>query len=235
MNIKSVCVIGSCRVYSPVSLAIDNYRFETSHGKTDWFTHSTRDIIQKLKILDGKIKLDEMMIPLVINDLKKFHPATHNTGFFDNTDCFVIEVCSIQSNNYAGIELQQWCVRDIQVDGEKSDANIFSGLIRFHLTKENILADLESIYSYLNCKPILLVSHNMLKRPDGTIPKPRPIIMEALKTFASSKNNVSVFDPTPYIIDFGVEHAMKDPAHYKKEFEAVIGKAILNQLSTIAG
>lgn len=229
MSIKSIFVIGSCRVYSPISRAIDNNEFKLAHGKTEWFTHSTRDIIQKLKILDKKIELNQKMVPLVINDLKKYHPETHSNGFFDAADCFVIEVCSIQSNNYLGIELQQWCVRDLQ----KKDEYILSSLVSSHLTKDEILIDLDAIYSYLNQKPMLLVSHNMLKKPDGTIPKPRPIIMAALEEFCRSKHNVVMFDPTPYIIDFGIDNAMKDPAHYNKDFEPVIGKAILNHLSMI--
>lgn len=230
MSIKSVCVIGSCRVYSPISKAINNYELELSHGKTEWFTHSTRDIIQKLKILDKKMEINKEILPLVINDLKKYHPETHRNGFFDSADCFVIEVCSIQSNNYLGTELQQWCVRDLQ----EKDQYILSSLASSHLTKDEILIDLDAIYSYLNKKPMLLVSHNMLKKPDGTIPKPRPIIRAALEEFCRNKNNVAMFDPTTEIIDFGIDDAMKDPAHYNKDFEPVIGKAILSQLSIMA-
>lgn len=44
---------------------------------------------------------------------KKYHPEEHKNGFFDKTNCFIIEVCFIQSHNYAGTELQQWRVRDM--------------------------------------------------------------------------------------------------------------------------
>lgn len=68
MKYDSVVVIGSCRVYTPTSRAIGDYKLRLNHGKTEWFTHSTRDIIQKIKILDGKIEIDEKLVPLVIND-----------------------------------------------------------------------------------------------------------------------------------------------------------------------
>lgn len=233
MNNPTICVIGSCRVYSPTSLVIDEFPFTLGQGNTEWFTHSTRDVKQKLKILDKSIILDEKIVPLVINDMKKYFPDAHKNDFFKSIDYFVIEICSIQSNNYKGIELQQWCVRNLEEASSQANNEILSNLNRVHLTKDDILVDLEYIYSYLNRKPILLVSHNMLTKPDGALPKPRAIIRGALEEFCRGKSNVCMFDPTPHILEFGIESAMKDPAHYHKIFEPMIGRAILDKLITI--
>lgn len=233
MSPKHISVIGSCRVYTPLNKVIESSSFKLCHGKTEWFTHSTRDIIQKIKIVTAEMILEPEMIPFVINDLKKFNPQIHKSGFYESADLHVIEVCSIQSNRFSNLELQQWCVRDLK-ETPGDNENIISELKSSLMTKTEILNDLEIIYSLLKCKPILFVSHNMLPKPDGTIPKPRPIIKDALETFSDRKSNVYFFDPTSHIIEYGIEKAMKDPAHYTKDFEPILGAAIIEKLLSIS-
>ncbi len=102
---------------------------------------------------------------------------------------------------------------------KKMNGKILSPLVRSDPIKEEILIDIEIIYPYLNLKPMLFVTQSVLKKPDGTISKPSP-----RKVFPQQKSNDFVFDPAPYIIDFGIAQAMKDPARYNKEFERVIGE-----------
>ena len=226
-----ISVIGSCRVYTPLNKITDSCPFQLNHGQTEWFTHSTRDVIQKIKIVNTDIALPDSFIPLVINDNKKYNPGTHKENFYKGTDCYIIEISSIQTNRYAEFELQQWCLRDLKLNPEGNE-HIISNLMSTHMTEDEILKDLETIYNLLGKSPILFVSHNMLPKPDGTLPKPRPIIKRALEIFSTQNQDVLFFDPSPTILAYGVDRAMKDPAHYTKEFEPVIGQAIIDKLLT---
>lgn len=232
MNEGLISVIGSCRVFSPLHKVINSYPFKFNHGKTEWFTHSTRDVIQKIKIVNADIEVPDTMVSMIINDLKKYNPDSHKPNFYGETDCFVIEICSIQTNLLNNFELQQWCVRNLKINQEEN-ANILDKLISTQMTEEEIIKDLETIYDLLGCRPLLLVSHNMLTMQDGTLPKSRSIIRRSLESFSNQKQNVYLFDPTPFIFDYGVDRAMKDTAHYTKEFEPIIGQAIAEKLLSI--
>lgn len=226
MSDIKLSVIGSCRVYSPIERSVhDNLKI--AHGKTNWFTHSTRDVIQKIKVLNNSIKIPEEYVPLVINDVSRYFPEFHRENFFEDTDVFIIEISSIQSNYFNGYELQQWCLRDIKDSSNAFDVEVADGARTKIMTYEEIYNDLGVIYTMLSRKPIIFVSHNLLERPDGSIPKPRPIIRKALSDFSLNNDNVFYFDPTEVILEHGVSSSMKDLAHYNKEFELVIGNEIL--------
>jgi hypothetical protein len=233
LNELKVSVLGSCRVYSPVTKAIDGKNFRSGHDKTEWFTHSTKDVIQKILILNNKITLPESYVPLVINDQRRYFPDIHRSNFFSDTNVFVIEISSIQSNNLNGYELQQWCVRDLKNSVDDECKKIANSVETKIMSLEEIIFDLNVIYDLLERRPIVLVSHNLLKKPDGSIPKPRPVIKKALEEFALNKTNVSVFDPTEVILKNGFDSAMKDVAHYKSEFEPVIGNEILRKVGKL--
>ena len=226
MSDIKLSVIGSCRVYSPIERSVDD-SFEIVHGKTNWFTHSTRDVIQKIKVLNNSFKIPEKYVPLVINDVSRYFPEFHREGFFNNTDVFIIEISSIQSNRYNGYELQQWCLRDIKDSSNDFDIEVAANAETTIMTYEEIYDDLGLIYTMLSRKPIIFVSHNLLERPDGSVPKPRPIIQKALSDFSLNNENVFYFDPTEVILEHGVSSSMKDLAHYNKEFELVMGNEIL--------
>lgn len=229
MNDINLSVIGSCRVYSPIERGL-NDNFKIAHGKTNWFTHSTRDVIQKIKVLNNYLEIPEEYVPLVINDVSRYFPEFHREDFFIDTDVFVIEISSIQSNYYNGYELQQWCLRDVKESSNDFHVEVANNAKTMIMTYEDIYHDLELINAMLLRRPIIFVSHNLLKRPDGSVPKPRPIIQKALSDFSLNHDNAFYFDPTEVILEHGVDSSMKDLAHYNKEFELVIGDEIFKSI-----
>lgn len=233
----SLCVIGSCRVYTPMS-KVDNKNLSVAHGETEWFTHSSKDVIQKIIILNRLLELDDSIINLVVNNISQYNESYHKPGFFDDVDLFVIEISSLQSNFYKGFELQQWCVRNY-IKNPEAFTNTSSGMnldiVTRTLNEFEVSMDLRTIYQLLGRKPILFVSHNLLPMPNGKPHPSRVKILETLTAFSENFDNVSVFDPTPLILDYGIDFAMKDSTHYSKEFEPIIGEAIVNKLLNIFG
>jgi hypothetical protein len=241
-----ISAIGSCRVFSPLRCAQIDHGFKIGHGMSEWFTHSTKDVIQKIGVLNGVINIPPELVPLVCSDLTQYAPNEHRFDFFSGTDCFIIEICSVISNNIQGVELQQWRItnlkllhksdikaydhRTVQIKNylELKDIDSKAVLPKIEtniLNANEIITDLKTIHSALDKRPIVFVSHNLLKRSNGEVPEARLTIYEALSTYAKQTPNVLHFDPTVDIYDFGVDDAMTDINHYTNAFDKYIGSS----------
>ncbi|GGC52480.1 hypothetical protein GCM10010994_09410 [Chelatococcus reniformis] len=46
----TVSAIGSCRVFTPLNLVRRRKEILTGHASAEWYTHSTKDVLQKIDI-----------------------------------------------------------------------------------------------------------------------------------------------------------------------------------------
>lgn len=224
-----VSVIGSCRVYTPIERARASGLIEIGHEGSDWFTHSTKDTLQKIEIVNRRALLAEDMIPLVINERKKYKIERYRSNFYEGTDVFLIEICSIKLFKLHQLYLQQWCVRDA-LQREEGDRirQLAAAAERSLMTSADIAQDLSEIRAKLGA-PVLFVTHNRLPKPTGEVPAERLRILSAMEHGVPGH----YFDPTDSIRHYGIEKAMKDPAHYTADFEAFLGVRIVEHLKRL--
>ena len=236
MKIPSVAVIGSCRVYTPINLMADAGELDVVHHNFEWYTHSTRDAQQKLDIIRCRRTLEDAYIPLVISDMRKFKPQTHDPHVLDNAEIIILEICSAQLFLDGGYSLQQWRVRDVLANEgvDERSRQIAQRALNVHMSEDEIVAEIVDLHESVDRLPLLLVTHNMIKRPDGSVPGARKIIRKAVEK-ASDRDGIFYFDPTMAIEDYGPEKALKDPAHYTKDFESVLGKALVSEIRKCLG
>jgi hypothetical protein len=221
--VLKVSAIGSCRVYAPLQCAKDRRLIELGHDGVEWLTHSSRDVLQKVAIVNREKTLTKEHVALLISEVRKFRPEVHRSGFYRDTEVFVIEICSIKLIQLGELYLQQWCVKAALEEEASSRVRQLAEQARTTLMTENdIRADLLSIHARLK-KPIVFVLHNLLKKDDGTIPKERLIIRRAFKAAASEIPGFTSFDPTDAILEYGPAKAMKDRAHYTPAFDDFLG------------
>lgn len=221
--VLKVSAIGSCRVFAPLQRAETRGLIEVGHEGVDWLTHSSRDVLQKLAIVSGQRTLEEQHVPLLISEVKKFHPEVHRKDFYWDTDVFVVEICSIKLIQLGELYLQQWCVRAaLEEEASSSTRQLAERAHTTLMTENDIHQDLKQIHAQLQ-RPVLFVLHNLLKKPDGTVPKERLIIRRAFKAAADEIPGFTSFDPTESILEYGEANAMKDRAHYNPAFDEYLG------------
>lgn len=229
-----VSVIGSCRVYTPSNYFVESSNVELGHSHSDWFTHSTPEVIQKIRILNNELPLDKNLVPLIVRDYKKkYKPHAHKVDFFKKTDIFIVEISSVRSIKFNGYYLQQICFKEAKLSNDKVLHSFLDSVNIINMSETDMYHDLAIIHSLLGNKPMLLVTHNLLKKPDDTIAEERLNIKSALSKYADENMNVICYDPTEDILKYGLDFSMVDHNHYSKEFEKVMASAFLSRVYSL--
>lgn len=108
--------IGSCRVYDPVAMLAAEGRVGLNQRGIFGFVHSTREVIQQLDILSGRLKVQRKYRPFLnIPEAWKAGPQSTDTTHdyrFARSDCFIVEISSVRLLQFKGMSLQLNRVRD---------------------------------------------------------------------------------------------------------------------------
>lgn len=246
-----VAALGSCRVTRPLARLESRGLIRTIHRDAAWYTHSTRDALQKLDIVCGRRVLDDREIDLVVHGRDKWQPAAHRPDFFAAADCFVVEISSLKTVEYGGLEIQQWCLRDLVQGLGASLADLMAllalpparrpasgiaamppGLVQDIAAKaragkqsaSDCIADLGRLQARLG-KPAVYVPHLNVRTEAGRMLPDRLRLVRALRQFCARRGQ-AFFDPAPLIAAAGQAAALQDIDHYRPEFEIAVGEAL---------
>ncbi len=252
-----VSVIGSCRARGPVdSLAREGKLWVTDRSAL-WFTHSTRDALQKIDIVTGRKTLKPSEISLVVRGARNyFHPETHGPAFYKKTDCFVVEICSVRCFESKGLEIQIVSLNELLVkDGiswplflellaQPPDKRDLSRLPKdvsrrvrtivahgsFTLqTSKGLMKDLDLLREKTRGKALVLIPHVNVKGSNGRLIAERSLIAKTLKAYCQ-KNGLVFFDPVPVLRAFGRKKALADINHYQPAFVPFLGKHLFKAI-----
>lgn len=231
----TAAVLGSCRVHTPIRLLARD-RIRTDHEGAEWYTHSTRDALQKLKIVRRQLDLPEKVVPLVVEShAQKWNPGKHHPNFYGRADVFVVEICSRKIAANEGIYYQQWPTQMVVREPERYPELVacVEGATHRIQSREELLGDLNRICDRLG-RPVLFVPHLNVKMTNGQPFPERTIIRDALEEFCRSDERASLFDPTAIVAEYGEAQALVDSGHYREEFYPLLADRIFSALSTAA-
>lgn len=232
----TAAVLGSCRVHTPIRLLARD-RIRTDHEGAEWYTHSTRDALQKLKIVRRQVDVPAEVVPLVVEShAQKWHPEKHHPDFYRRADVFVVEICSRKVATFAGVYYQQWPTQMVLREPERYPELVayVEGATHRVQSRGELLGDLKLICDRLG-GPVLFVPHINVKMTNGEPFPERTIIRDALEEFCRSDGRASLFDPTPVVAEYGEAQALVDSGHYREEFFPVLADKMLSALTAAAG
>jgi hypothetical protein len=250
-KVPRVAGIGSCRIMTPIGIIERQGALKVCHNDALWFTHSTRDILQKIQIITGQKAISDDEVLFVVDGIRKYRPQKHRPNIFAGVECFVVEVSTIKNLNYRGLEIHQWCLRDyllkenvsvdavtkiLQMPPAERDLsflperlpcmlrNVIAEAVASKQTEESLRVDLTRIVETLNA-PVIFVPHlNLPGAGDKMIPE-RTLLSGVLERF-SEEYGTGFFDPAPHIEEFGVEAALRDLGHYSPAGEKMIAEKL---------
>ena len=244
-----VGAFGSCRIMGPLNRLQRTKKIVTRYKNIDWYTHSARDALQKMEIVTGRRTLADHEVPLVAHGADRWHPETHHAGIFNDVTCFVVEISSLKLTSYRGLEIQQWCLRDILLGqgihvgqfnkvlgiptGERNLdflPNTTSDLVRdiaacaisIKQSATDLYEDLHRICVVAE-RPVIFVSHINVEGSSGTLLDERVLISEVVHDFCDSRG-LAFVDPTVHVLAYGRDGALVDLSHYKSDFETIMGE-----------
>lgn len=231
----TAAVLGSCRVHTPIRLLARD-RIRTDHEGAEWYTHSTRDALQKLKIVRCQVDLPPEVVPLVVESHEqKWHPGKHHPNFYGLADVFVVEICSRKVATNEGIYYQQWPTQMVLREPERHPALVayVEGATHRIQSRGELLGDLKLICDRLG-RPVLFVPHLNVKMSNGQPFSERTIIRDVLEEFCRSDARASLFDPTAIVAEYGEAQALVDSGHYREEFYPLLADRMFSALNTAA-
>lgn len=254
----TVTVFGSCRVHAPCSMLHKSAAVELFQSNIFGFVHYTSEVIQQFELITGARPAPPRLRPFLNipdhwrapehRDVASFHEQ------FRATDVFVVEVSSIRKLLFKALYLQINRARELLVPDDDTQKNWWTPLVRHgenrsaeyklstasdlqkeivlnlkvkDQTFEDILFDMKRIKRFLR-KPVLFVSHFNTDYQGKSVPQ-RKLIVDAIEAVAVEAG-CRAFDPTPDVLDAGLENSIQDLGHYKPEFEARIAERLQEEI-----
>lgn len=182
------------------------------------YTHSTKEVLQLLKVLSGELKLPlDMMQYAFRTGIMNGRPVEIGQKIvdqFNNTQLFIIEICSIKCYTYKGVYLHHLAV-DSRWDWNfwiRTPAHIKYDTRITEQTREEIEKDIEEIQRFLHGKKIVLVTH--ILPPSDKLQK-RKYLIDILNEVCETRG-LSIISPTENLVEDLVSH---DLGHYLPEKE----------------
>jgi hypothetical protein len=226
---KVVTSFGSCRV-SHVS---GNTRI--SDALT--YTHTTKEVLQLIAFMKGELRLqapyNRICFRAGILQEKGLEWRPQLLNVFEDTEIFVVEVCSRKKYMYGGL-----CLHDLSVDrrfpgfNKGTPSEIMDGVEIVEQTDDEIRQDLLEIREVLGHRKMIVVSHYNARVSNGEVLAARDELIRLLKGICA-ENTIPFLDPTEALKDFPQDVVMgADLCHYtgagmaeftKKLNEAVAG------------
>jgi hypothetical protein len=141
-TVPTITVIGSCRVDDPIRQMEAAGRATMNQQNIYGYVHNSREVLQQLDILAGRIDVPTRLRPFLnIRGKWASHAASTNTVTrfrFARTDAFVVEISSIRLLRFKAMFLQINRTREILVTSPALEANWWGPLLR--LGKNDVAA-----------------------------------------------------------------------------------------------
>ena len=182
------------------------------------YTHSTKEVIQMIKFLKGELSIpppyDKLCFRTSICDNKSIvYNDTYNK-LFNNTNIFIIEICSNKKYIHNNFYLHHLCCdKRFYKYNINTPTEILDNHIIEKQSNEEIEDDILEIQKILYPKKIIIVSHYNSKQ-NGEYIKPRNDLVNLLDSICK-KYDIPFINPTIVLSSYSQEQVMtNDLGHY---------------------
>lgn len=165
------------------------------------YTHSTKEVLQLIRFLRGDLAFpepyDKLCFRTGIVEGRAIRLTDHHRALFDDTDVFVVEICSRKLYTHGGYYLHHLCVdrRPSYVQWQQhTPHHVMQNHAVATQSNEEIESDLAEIQRLLSPRPVVVVSHYNSKR-DGLPLPARNDLIRFLES-ACLRLGIPFIDPT---------------------------------------
>ncbi len=207
----SITLFGSCR--------LDRINNNNNLNNDITYVHSTKEIIQFIKYLKGEIKIDKQpynkicfRTPILNNSYIDYNDSYKKR--FDDTNIFVIEICSNKKYIYNDYYIHHICVdKRVPMYNTNTPKEVLDNYKIEKQDDEEIENDILEIQKMLYPKKIIIVSHYNSILNGSVIPARNNLIN--LLDKICEKHNIPFINPTKVLSNYNQEDVMtEDLGHY---------------------
>lgn len=206
-------VFGTCRLNS-----IQN---DTYLSNSISYTHSTKEVIQLIQFLQGKLTIpppyNQLCFRTAICNNSHINLCDEYTNLFQNTDTFIIEICSMKKYMHNGFYMHHlpfdklWHQYDNHrhthyIDNVPSD--VMENFTIETQSDEEIENDILEIQKMLYPKKLILVTHYNSKINGDYIPSRNKLI--CLVESICNKYKIPCINPTNVLSNYRQEDVVED-------------------------
>lgn len=206
----SVSIFGTCR--------LNEIKNNNNLNNFINYTHSTKEVIQFIKFLKGELIVyppyNKVCFRTGICDNRCIEYNQHYTNLFENTDIFLIEICSNKKYIHGDFYLHHLSV-DLRYKHDSMDTprEIMKNHIIEKQSDEEIENDILEIRRMLHPKIVIIVSHYNSKI-NGEYIESRNHLINLLDNICK-KYSIPFINPTKVLSNFTQEQVMTgDLGHY---------------------
>ena len=198
-----------------------------NHNANRWYTHTSASAKQYVDVVQGRGQ-----IPL---DLRGLALETHLDYSADDMSSaetiaphvVIVEVSTLKRHRVDGIDLNAHLVNGLQrtYPNGLPEGHPLTRLEVSTISPDDLAADLVVIRERL-AAPVITVNHLHATMPDGN-PLPARERLTAMLRQVEIDHDIPLFDTKHLILEHGVDTALEDQNHYRREFEPVVAERLL--------
>ena len=206
----SITLFGTCRINN----VIGNNNI---NNKTN-FTQSTKEIIQLIKFLTGKKKIETPLNKLCFRtgllENKPIFYSDELRDTFSKSKLVIVEICSAKNWVYDNHYLHHMCVDKRYPSCKKNTPQqVLDNYKCIKQTPREIANDVLEIKELIFPRKMIIVTHYNAEI-DGNLFQQRNQLISLLNSIAQT-HNLNIVNPSNVLKDFMKEEVMKDDlAHY---------------------
>jgi hypothetical protein len=243
MSVPNVLGIGSCRIFRPLRHLHEQglVRLLNYHSH-QWFTHTAAGAMQYTKLVRGQSHLPLSLRPAVLETEMKI---PEDLVFdFANPDLVMVEVSTLKEHVLDGISLNAHKVYGLAVAAgvpyrpvingitdALPDDHVLKAMAIHYATGLEVDRQLQYIRNELGAS-LLTVDHLYTETPDGLAIPERTKLSEILQGLQTSQG-MAHFSTKTAIVAAGIDVALEDQNHYRKDFEPVVAGAMYSRIESL--
>jgi len=207
----SITLFGTCRING-----IPNHN---NLNNLITYTHSTKEVIQFIKLLKGEIKIpspyNRFCFRTGIINNTNIECSNKYNELFNNSNICVIEICSKKKYIHKDFYLHHLAIDKIYGHTHRTYSEIKDNYVKEIQSDEEIENDILEIRKMLYPKKIVIISHyNSILNGDHI--KSRDVLINLLNHLCT-KYNIPFVNPSDVLSNFTQEQVMQtDLGHYTK-------------------
>ncbi len=208
---KNITTLGTCR--------IDGINGNNNLNNIITYVHSTKEIIQFILFLKGEINIipphNKYCFRTGIIENININYNNNFTKLFNETDIFIIEICSRKLYKHNNYYLHHLCVdKRFEYWNRNTISEIANNFKVEIQSDEEIINDILKIKDLLNNKKLLIVTHYNSIDTNGNIIKSRNELINLIED-TCIKNNIGYLNPITITKNYNQNEIMsEDLGHY---------------------